>query len=985
MRHADRNSTLSGRLQRTLLAVLLVHANRPVPTGVLTDVLWPDAADRRAEQNLRLHVHRLRRTLGDADRLAFESGGYRLSVLPGELDAERFESLADEAAQIAGQEPQRGVELIRKAMGLWRGRAYEGLDLPTVADEAERLEDRRLTATEQLYEAELASGRDAAVVSELSDLVRRHPLRERLHGLLMTALYRAGRQAEALRAYQDARRTLVDELGLEPGPELRAIEQQVLAGEPVNLGPTESAPSIPAQLPVNVRGFIGRDDQIAALDRLSADGGLSTVIATLSGTAGVGKTALAVWWAHRVRDRFPDGQLYVDLRGFGPDDPLVPADALAGFLRALGVDGAAIPQGLEERAAAYRSLLADRQVLVVLDNARTVDQVRPLLPGSPNSVVLMTSRDDLAGLGAREGAHRIDLDRMPLEESRRLMVDLLGDQLAADDALDELIGQCARLPLALRIAADLVRSRPARGVAGLIDELADERDRLDLLDVEDDPYSAVRSVFSWSYRQLSPDAARLFRMCGLHPGREIDTYALTALAGSDRRSARRHLNTLVRAHLLDETAGGRFRPHDLLRAYAKELGTEVDTAADRSDAVARLSDYYLQVVAAAMDIIRPDEPNRRPTVRRSASDVPALSTHDQAMAWIDLELPNLMALSELDVDGVDAFVTTLIGLLWRYFEMSGRYTDGLDLSARALAFAKRRDDPIAEAQASRVMADLHSYLGDYDSAAASYEHALALYRAHENRQGEVSTLINLGSTYNQYGRHQEALRCYEHVMAMREDVGDHPIMSVLANSGSVYRALGQHELALSHFERALRLSADLKDRVGRGTILSHLADTYLRAGRYDDAQSIAQEALTLARETSARTVEMDALWVLGRVHGLRGRIDDAVDCHRGVLEIAGATGHQQAVARSLNGLGMASQLAGSPADAIEHHREALDVATTIRDREQTAVAHAGLGDAYVDLGDSDAARQHWRHGLEIYRELGVPGAGELETKLDGLH
>ena len=461
----DGEATRLGRMQRLLLSVLLVHANRPVSGDLLADALWDGVAAARVEQNLRLHIHRLRRLLGDRERLSFGPGGYRLVVQPGELDAERFESLVDDASEVVGDDPQRTADLLREALALWQGTPYEGLDDPVLTDEGQRLTDRRISATESLYDAELNRGHDVGVVDELTDLVRRYPLRERLATLLMTALYRSGRQADALQVYQDARRRLVDELGLEPGPELRAIEQQVLAGEPVNVGVRGSVSMpVPAQLPPNVRGFAGREDEIATLNRLLSVTTDSTVIATLSGTAGVGKTALAVRWAHRVRDRFPDGQLYIDLRGYGPDAPLAPEDALAGFLRALGVAGVDVPQELDERAARYRSLLDGRRMLVVLDNARAADQVRPLLPSAASCAVLITSRDSLVGLGVRDGAERIGLHRLGVDEARDLMTSLLGDDTAVDtEALDRLIEQCARLPLALRIAVDLVRTRPARG------------------------------------------------------------------------------------------------------------------------------------------------------------------------------------------------------------------------------------------------------------------------------------------------------------------------------------------------------------------------------------------------------------------------------------------------------------------------------------------------------------------------------------------
>jgi DNA-binding SARP family transcriptional activator/tetratricopeptide (TPR) repeat protein len=979
LRHAGDAPARLGRLQRTLLAVLLVHANRQLSADLLTDVLWPDAEAHRAEQNLRLHVHRLRRALGDPNRLAFDSGGYRLTVSPGELDAERFETLVDEATELADHEPERAVDLLRKALGLWQGDAYDGVDLPVVVDEAQRLGDRRLAAIEALYEAELASGRDATIVSDLTDLARRYPLRERIHALLMTALYRAGRQADALQVYQTARRALVDEIGLEPGPELRAIEQQVLAGEPVDLGGPAAGIPVPAQLPANIRGFVGRDEELAALDRLvDVDDADSMVITALSGTAGVGKTALAVRWAHRVRDRFPDGQLYVDLRGYGPDAPLPPDDALAGFLRALGVEGAAVPQDLDERAAKYRSLLDGRRMLVVLDNARTVDQVRPLLPGTASCVVLITSRDSLSGLGVREGAQRLDLDRLAVAEARDLMTHVLDDKLTGDAAaLDELIEQCARLPLALRIAADLVRTRPARGVAGLVTELADERDRLDLLEVDEDTHSAARAVFSWSYRQLPPDTARLFRMCGLHPGRDVDAYALTALVGSDLRATRRHLDVLVRAHLLDEASDGRFHLHDLLRAYARELAEQ---DAGVADAVARLVAYYLHAVATAMDRIAPLLADRRPTVAVAETEAPSFTSPQDARRWLDRERSNLLGLAS---DHVDAYTVTLSGLLAGYLDRGAYYDEARDLHTWAVAAARRRQDAAGEAAALRQLAGAHYFLGDPDRSAALVESALELYRQSGDVKGQAAALSNLGTVHNQRGQQRTALRYYEEAMALRRELGS-PTTSMLTNTGAVLMRLGRHDEAHSHFEEAGRIAEEAGDQDSAASSLVHLAEVSLKRGRVEEALDLANRALDLAREVGARSIEVDAMVDLGEVWRHLGDTERAASYHQQALDLARASGDNSCVVWATTGLARVHAAGGAADRAIAMYENAVELAARHQLRDEEAAGHDGLGDLYAEQDDPESARGHWRQALEIWTDLDVPEVDLVRAKLDSL-
>ncbi|ASR37697.1 hypothetical protein BAY61_24850 [Prauserella marina] len=566
-----RSEEVTGRLRRVLLGVLLARANRPVRAALLAGALWGEAPEPGAGRKLHLHIHRLRGMLDEPGRLSSVEAGYRLRVATGETDADRFEALVEEARRL---EPKRAIEPLRAALALWRGEPFAGIEVPELADWSLRLAERRLVALEALYEAELACGLHEAVIGELSRLAGEHALRERFHGLLMTALSRAGRRAEALDVYRAAREKLVTELGVEPGAELRELHRRVLEGD---LGPAVAGGAVPAQLPADVPWFVGRAAELAELGS-SPEGGVAPVLAVV-GTAGAGKTALAVRWAHAVRDRFPDGELYVDLRGFGPGEPVSPADALAGFLRALGVERAAIPDELAERAALFRSLADKRRMLVLLDNAHGSGQVRPLLPAGAATRTLITSRDSLGGLVAREGAHRIGLDRLPVPDARRLLRVLLGNRADAEPgAVRTLVGLCARLPSALRVAAELIHGRSTRGVGDLVDELA-KGNVLDLLDAHGDQDTAFRTVFSWSYRRLDPVAARVFRLLGRY--READEYEVAATAGMSVSAAGRVLTVLVRAHLVDQTPNGGYRLHELLRAYAAELG-EADLDAEAS-------------------------------------------------------------------------------------------------------------------------------------------------------------------------------------------------------------------------------------------------------------------------------------------------------------------------------------------------------------------------------------------------------------------
>ncbi|MGH3693421.1 MAG: BTAD domain-containing putative transcriptional regulator [Pseudonocardiaceae bacterium] len=569
VRIAERPVQLSAPMPRMLLGVLLTRANTPVPVDVLVDALWAGQRDPRAAKKLQLHVHRLRRALSDPARIHYENGGYTLRVHPGELDAQRFEFALTESAD-AG--PARAVALLREALRLWRGDPFSDIiDLPLLRTEADRLTERRLAGLAQLYTAELVCGHAAAIVAELVELAALHPMREQLQGLLMTALYQAGRQAEALEVYQRTRGALVEQLGLEPGNELQRIEHAILTGDPLLDAP--SPPSIaPAQLPADVTDFTGRKIQLGTVMHLTAVADHSaTVLVAITGQAGVGKTTLAVHAAHRLRAQYPDGQLFVSLRGTQAN-PLPAADVLARFLRSLGVDPAAIPEDAEERAALYRSRLADRRLLMVLDDAACEAQLRPLLPGTPGCAVLVTSRARLAGLG---GARVIDLDVFEPDQAVELLAQVAGPQQVAAEpaAAREIVRLCGFLPLAVRVAGARLSSRPHWPLSRLETDLANDDTRLDTLRLGD---LEVRASLALSYESLDGMARRAFRLLGLLEIGDFPPWVTAALLDVSQPRAEELMDTLVDLHLLevaDRDASGRvrYRFPDLLRCYAREV------------------------------------------------------------------------------------------------------------------------------------------------------------------------------------------------------------------------------------------------------------------------------------------------------------------------------------------------------------------------------------------------------------------------------
>ncbi len=982
VRHGERVGVLSGRLRRTLLGVLLARANQPVPVDVLTDALWGDRPDPRAGQKLQLHVHRLRGVLDDPARLSFGAAGYRLRARPEEVDAERFEALVGAGVAAAEREPQRAIESLRAALALWRGTPFEDVEVPVLADWARRLTERRLTAAESLYQAQLACGLHEAVIGELVELVAEHPLRERLHGLLMTALYRAGRRSEALEVYRRARETLVSELGLEPGPELRELQCHVLADDSPEPAPADRAArrEVPAQLPVDVRGFVGREAELVELDGLlSAEA--PVVISAVAGTAGVGKTALAVRWAHRVRDRFPDGQLYVDLRGYGPDEPVLAADALAGFLRALGLDGAAIPEDLAERAARFRTLVDQRRMLVLLDNARTVEQVRPLLPASPSCFTLVTSRDSLAGLVVRHGAHRLVLDRLSPADAVGLLRELLGARVDAEPAaVGSLVERCARLPLALRITAELVRSRPGRAVGELVGELAEAQDALDLLDVDGDPHTAVRAVFSWSYRQLDPAVAGVFRLLGLHPGHDIDAHAVAAAAGTGLRETRRALDVLVRAHLVDRTPGDRYQPHDLLRAYAAELAEATDSATDRDAALTRLFGYYLATASAAMNVIAPHEAERRPKVAAPDAESPVFDSYDAAFGWLDRERANLLATTQ---HGEPDYVVKVSDTVWRYLSIGRYHDDAITLHTSALHAAQALGDTAAEADAGRVLGAAKLRVGLLPQAAEHLEQALALYRQVGDRFLQGSSLNNLGIVHWRRGALAAAADCFRRALALFKDAGvEHLGSPAMNNLARVLCIVGRYDEALDLHERGLVIARDAGNPSHEANALCGKAEVNTAIGRYQQALDDARQAVTVAQNAGHRVLAGAALCVLGTAHRQLGDHGLAVHHLESALRIARAVGDPYDLIAALSGLAAAHASAGNPSEALQLYREVLTTENGQAHQDEFAHAFAGIGDVHAGLGEHDHAREYWQRALVIYRRLGMPQVDAVAARLD---
>ncbi|GIJ54860.1 AfsR/SARP family transcriptional regulator [Virgisporangium aurantiacum] len=889
------------RKQRLLLAVLVGRGGETVPVGELTEALWGGSPPPSAAENLRSYVHGLRRVLGSALLGGNGRIGYRLTTDDLTVDATEFLALAAEGERaLAAGDPVTAGSRLREALGLWQGPPFADLgDVPALALEAARLEESRVLAVERRIEADLRAGAAADLVGELTTLVAQYPYRERFVEQLMLALYRSGRHVDALDVYRRTRAALRGDLGVEPGSGLADLQQAVLRRDPrldrpdpVPAGLAGSLPARvgPAALPRDVPGFAGRTAELAWLDAtLTPDADPEpTGVAVLSGTAGVGKTTLAVHWAHRVRERFPSGQLYVNLRGFDPTGPAVPpAEAVHVLLEALDVPPAEVPQDLQARTALYRTLLADRRMLIVLDNAGNAEQVRALLPGTRSCAVIVTSRHRLTGLVAIDDARPLVLDLLTDAEAMDLLRRRLGgDRVAREQAaLRELVTRCARLPLALVIVAARAATEPDRPVATILATLRVGGDRLGAFTVDDDVRSDVRTVFSWSYRTLSDGAARLFRLVSLAFGAEFAGPAAASLAGVDEAETRLLLTELTRAHLLTEKAPGRYTVHDLLRAYAAELAADVDAAADRAAAVERLLDHYLHTAfAAAMRL----HPNRDPIPLdppRAGVTVPPVPTAEDAMVWFEAEYRVLLAIPGRPEVARTA-VWRLAWTTWDFFNRRGYWTDWAALQQAAIAAAEATGDLAGRAASHRGLALAYGPLRRYPELAEHLGRSLELFRVLGDEVGEAHVHFTYSWLYEQLGEDEDAVVEAEHALRLFESAGHRFGQAQALNAvGWRYAQLGAYERALSYCERALDLLEKLGDRYGQAATSDSLGFANHRLGRYATAIACYGRALALFRDIDDRLNEAEALRHLGECHHAAGDDAAAGDAWRASLRL----------------------------------------------------------------------------------------------------
>nr|WP_125263017.1 BTAD domain-containing putative transcriptional regulator [Streptomyces alboflavus] len=933
--------------ERALLAALLLRAGRTATASELIDAIWGQTPPAQALPALRTYASRLRKALGRRT-LVSEAGGYAIALPDGALDLARCEQHEAQAAEArAAHDPHRARQALRDALALWHGEPLGGVPGPFADAQRSRLAEWRLALLEHRLALDLELGGHLDAVSELTSLTAEHPLREGLRALLMLALYRGGRQGEALGVYADTRRMLDEELGVGPGPELTALHQRVLHADPALAAPAdtggEDEPPPPgarlAQLPADLADFTGRAAATAHLRReLLRDPGRVMPIASVRGLGGVGKTTLAVRVAHAVRGHFPDGQLYADLLGQSAR-PAGPHDVLGAFLRALGVPDSALPDDHEERSALYRSTLAGRRVLVLLDNAHGEAQVRPLLPGAPGCAVLITSR---ARLVAAPGAQVLDLDVMTEQEALALFTRVVGAPRAAAEptACRETVAACGYLPLAIRIAAARLVARPAWAVSTLAGRLADERRRLDQLRVGD---LAVDASFELGYGQLEPAPARAFRRLALPDGADISLAAAAAVLDEDEDTSERLLESLVDTGLLESAAPGRYHHHDLLRLFARDRAVREDPDGDRGAVLSRLLGFYLATACHAYALENPGDrllEHLAPTGRRALP----FDDRQQALDWLFSEGPALLAaVRQCAAEPALAPMAADVLLVTQDLMESGAHRQPYASAASAVAEeARRGGDPRTEGRARVVLGQVHHLAGRVERAREEAERAHALGAAADDALtlGYAPNLLGLLAIF--HGRHRAAAACFTQALgAFRDDGNRYGETAMLMNLGRAQLGLGQTESAIAASEQSVELWRGLGATLRLANGYYALGLALHEAGRHDEALERFHQGLVMFQESR------QPYWT-------------------GMTHFRMATAHLAA--------------ARAPA-AAAHGERALVLLRDIGGDRRVAGVLSVLARALRRLGQQERAHTCWQDALSLFERVGSPEAAHVRDLL----
>ncbi len=979
-----------GARHRALAAALALQPGTMVPSWRLVEALWGESPPRTALRSLHSHVARLRPMLdrcGFGGVLQTREPGYVLLVEAAAVDASRFEQeVRAIRARLAAGSLADAAESLTATLALWRGPALADAE-PTgwTAAQATRLENLRSAVLADRCETLLCLGNYGEALTELEPLLSADPMGERLVGLHMIALWGCGRPAEAFAAYHRLRTDLAGELGVDPSKDMADLHTAMLRGATtaqlrapgsvVGLSTVTIAQSPrPAQLPAPVGYFTGRAQELQALDEAAAGGGAPTV-ALICGHGGIGKTSLAVQWAHRAADRFPDGHVFIDAHGNDKAAALSPARVVGALLRCLGVPEDRMPGDLDERVGLYRSLIAGKRMLIVLDDAGGTEQVAPIVPSSAGTVLVVTSRSTLAALMTHAEVSPLVLGMLSQQESADLFTKVLGAQRVSREPQEvaRLAELCCRMPLALRIAAAKLVTQPGHSIAALADEVCGD-DRLAQLRVEDGARS-VEAVFASAYQALSAQARHLFRRLGLHPGPHFGAPLAAALAqGADHQRA---LAELAAVHLISQPQPGRYRMHDLVRLFAKRC-------AEAGDGVELLFDWYLAVADAANRVLDPGRDRLTATLTHTPPQVPFPPVREKALDFIEPECDNLLAVVRHAADhGHWQVACELTYLLNSFFAARGHWSERIEMCQHAVRAAALLGDPRVEAEMHRALGMVYRASHQLGPALDSHLRALPLLRALRDRPGLAYLYNNIGGTHAELRRFDEAVEAYQTSLELHREAGnDFGAVAAQRNLGYVYIRMGQAQLSLPHLEQALALSRALGHGRLEAGALDSLGEANLQLGRHDHAVEHFRAVLEVSRGIGDLKYEMDALVNLGLAHLERGEAGSAVESLTQALTIARAMGHRHAEARTLNQLGQAHLTLADYAAAQRCLQASATLRRSVPDGYEQARLCRNLGDLAHATGQEPVAVAHWELAVSLFRKANAPGeADRLQERM----
>lgn len=1020
---------VTGRKQRILLASFLVHANDWISTRRLVEAIWGCDPPKSATANLKTFVWELRQLLpppaSGGDRIEGRRGEYRLLAGTDELDLLAVAELVAEGRRHSGAgDLVSAARQYSEAVRLWRDELAIDLgDCQALVIERERSAEQRWALLEDWFDIRLTCGGHTQAVHDIRSSLAGRPLRERLWGQLMLALYRSGQRAEALAAYQELYSLLDRELGIVPGPDLRELQGKILRDDP-SIYWVEPIPQQPvtrlAHLPADLTSFTGRVEELAAVlevARKAPDEAQSrAAVCAIDGMAGVGKTALAIHAAHRLANQFPDGQLFIDMHGFTEGLPPVdPADALDRLLRSLGVLGDAIPRDPEDRAALFRSRLAGRRILVVLDNVAHEGQVLPLVPATPGCLILVTGRQRLLGT---DDVLSISLDVLPRQDAVDLFGLVVGQQRATREAdrVVEVIDLCGRLPLAVRIAAARLKARPTWSVAHLAERLQDRRHRLTELEIGQRSVVAALQV---SYQNLTSDLKRVFRLLGFHPGLDIDTAAAAALTGLPPRRVDRLLESLVDVHLLQQRGHGRYRFHDLIRHHASALAEAEEPPGSRHQAMRGLIDHWRWSALRAADKIQPGRTPAGPIPSRLPATVPHFDTADEAIDWFAVEHKNLLVgIGYAERHRLYEHTYHLAISLRPFFYGHGQIDDWITVAQSGLDAARRTGDDLSIATALSNSASAHLTFGQNEEALAEQDEARELFHRLGDEHSAARAQVTAGYVLFRLGRYTEALQRQWQALETLHDLGNVPGRAAGRSLiGLLLWRLGRYQDSLRHQRLALadhtalgdlsgqadartlialvqtRLGADADavdqaraaldlyrrsmENRGQAYALNLLGSVYARQNRHEVALEHLTPALELIREVGERGTEARTTSLIGLVARRRGDLTGALEQQERALAIAREAGDLGIECEVLNELGLIRLTRGEWDLAAEYQQQALKLAETVSDPYEQANAHRGLAQAMAALHDERSAEQHRKAATERYATLGLPEDHQL--------